>query len=99
MKEDVSTRIFGVKTIYEVMTSLKKQLFPLIVKKERNLKNMLMTQEKKIFMVSWKIFKKLKKYMWQSCYNKKSIFKLKVLQFTHGLRPRNGNFLFFIYAY
>ena len=52
MKEIVLSMIFGVEMIDKVRSSLKEQLLHVTVKKERNLKNMLMTQEKKIFMVS-----------------------------------------------
>ena len=47
MKETVLSMIFGVEMIDKVRSSLKEQLLHVTVKKERNLKNMLMTSKKK----------------------------------------------------
>ena len=47
MKEIVLSMIFGVEMIDKVRSSLKEQLLHVTVKKERNLKNMLMTSKKK----------------------------------------------------
>ena len=47
MKEIVLSMILGVEMIDKVRSSLKEQLLHVTVKKERNLKNMLMTSKKK----------------------------------------------------
>ena len=82
-KEDVLSIIFSVKTTYEVWTSLKKQLLPIIVKK--NIKNMLTTFKKRPQF--------LEEYL-RDCKNicnnlvtikKSTLDQDKVFQFAYGL--------------
>ena len=85
MKEDVLSMIFGVEITYEVWTSFEEQLFCIIVKKEKNLKNMLMTLNKRSL-----FFEEYLRNFKNICDNlvivKKPISNQdKVFQLAHGL--------------